>query len=126
MAVIKVTDIAYIRLRSPDLDLQAEFLDNFGLVPSEKTGKAIYYRGTDPVHHLHITEKREPIDDADWMAATRARCSTSTHRHRCSRISDEGEIVARKPSLESCTTLRVTGETGCVTATEKNRGVGLP
>jgi len=60
MAVIKVTDIAYIRLRSPDLDLQAEFLDNFGLVPSEKTGKAIYYRGTDPVHHLHITEKGEP------------------------------------------------------------------
>ena len=27
MAVIKVTDIAYVRLRSPDLDLQAEFLD---------------------------------------------------------------------------------------------------
>ena len=27
MAVIKVTDIAYARLRAPDLDLQAEFLD---------------------------------------------------------------------------------------------------
>jgi hypothetical protein len=60
MAVIKVTDIAYIRLRSPDLDLQAEFLDNFGLVPTVKTDKALYYRGTDPVHHLHITEKGEP------------------------------------------------------------------
>ena len=60
MAVIKVTDIAYARLRAPDLDLQAEFLDNFGLVPSAKTGNAIYYRGTDPVHHLHITEKGEP------------------------------------------------------------------
>src|SRR6478672_5014475 len=48
MAVIKVTDIAYVRLRSPDLDLQAEFLDNFGLYPSEKSAKAIYYRGTDP------------------------------------------------------------------------------
>ena len=45
---------------SPDLDLQAEFLDNFGWSPSAKTGNAIYYRGTDPVHHLHITEKGEP------------------------------------------------------------------
>jgi len=60
MAVIKVTDIAYVRLRSPDLDLQAEFLDNFGLVPSSKSAKALYYRGTDPVHHLHITEKGDP------------------------------------------------------------------
>src|SRR4029079_16500958 len=60
MAVIKVTDIAYVRLRSPDLDLQAEFLDNFGLAPSHKSDKALYYRGTDPVHHLHITEKGDP------------------------------------------------------------------
>src|SRR5207253_7600086 len=36
MAVIKVTDIAYARLRSPDLDLQAEFNENFGLVQSAK------------------------------------------------------------------------------------------
>ena len=60
MAVIKVTDIAYVRLRSPDLDVQAEFLDNFGLVPSSKSSKAIYYRATDPVHHVHITEKGDP------------------------------------------------------------------
>jgi catechol 2,3-dioxygenase-like lactoylglutathione lyase family enzyme len=60
MAVIKVTDIAYARLRAPDLDLQSEFLENFGLVQSAKTNNAIYYRGTDPVHHLHITEKGEP------------------------------------------------------------------
>ena len=60
MAVIKVTDIAYVRLRSPDLDLQAEFLENFGLAPSAKSSKAIYYRATDPVHHVHITEKGDP------------------------------------------------------------------
>ena len=57
MAVIKVTDIAYARLRAPDLDLQSEFLENFGLVQSAKTNNAIYYRATDPVHHIHITEK---------------------------------------------------------------------
>ena len=60
MAVIKVTDIAYVRLQSPDLDVQAEFLENFGLAPSEKSSKAIYYRATDPVHHVHITQKGEP------------------------------------------------------------------
>src|SRR5262249_27024780 len=60
MAVIKVTDIAYVRIQSPDLDVQAEFNENFGLVPSEKTSKALYYRGTDPVHHLHITQKGDP------------------------------------------------------------------
>ena len=37
-----------------------EFLDNFGLVQSAKTGNAIYYRATDPVHHIHIVEKGEP------------------------------------------------------------------
>ena len=36
MPVIKVTDIAYARLRSPDLDVQAEFMENFGLVQSAK------------------------------------------------------------------------------------------
>lgn len=60
MAVIKVTDIAYVRLRSPDLDTQAEFLENFGLVKSERTSNALYYRGTDPDHHIHITEKGDP------------------------------------------------------------------
>ena len=60
MAVIKVTDIAYARLRSPDLDLEAEFLENFGLVKSDRTNNAIYYRATDPVHHIHITEKGDP------------------------------------------------------------------
>jgi len=60
MAVIKVTDIAYVRLQSPDLDVQSEFLENFGLAPSAKTNKAVYYRATDPVHHVHITEKGDP------------------------------------------------------------------
>ena len=32
MAVIKVWDIAYARMRSPDLDKQEEFLNDFGLV----------------------------------------------------------------------------------------------
>ncbi len=60
MAVIKVTDIAWGRLRSPDLDAQEEFLKRFGLIKTERTKDALYMRGTDPTHHIHITEKGEP------------------------------------------------------------------
>src|SRR5439155_5092923 len=60
MAVIKVTDIAWGRLRSPDLDAQEEFLTRFGLITTERTKNALYMRGTDPTHHIHVTEKGEP------------------------------------------------------------------
>ena len=43
--------------RAIERSYMAEFLDNFGLSPSEKTGKAIYYRGTDPVHHVHDVQR---------------------------------------------------------------------
>jgi hypothetical protein len=57
MAGIKVWDIAYARLRSPDLDKQEEFLTDFGMVRAARTPTALYMRGTDPFHHLHVTEK---------------------------------------------------------------------
>src|ERR671924_873366 len=60
MPHIKATDIAYVRLRSPDLDLAEEFLSAFGMVRSERTPTALYMRGTDPAHHIHITEKGDP------------------------------------------------------------------
>jgi catechol 2,3-dioxygenase-like lactoylglutathione lyase family enzyme len=60
MAGIKVWDLAFARLRSPDLDKQEEFLSDFGLVKSARTANALYFRGTDPFHHIHITEKGEP------------------------------------------------------------------
>ena len=40
MALIKVTDIAYGRLRSPDLDVAEEFLTRFGMVRAERTASA--------------------------------------------------------------------------------------
>jgi catechol 2,3-dioxygenase-like lactoylglutathione lyase family enzyme len=60
MAVIKVTDLAYGRLRAPDLDLAEEFLTHFGMVKAERTPNALYMRGTDAAHHLHVTEKGDP------------------------------------------------------------------
>ena len=60
MAWAKVTDIAYGRLRSPDLDVMEEFLTRFGMHRSERTANALYMRGTDPAHHIHVTEKGDP------------------------------------------------------------------
>jgi len=60
MPVIKVRELAYGRLRSPDLDLQEEFLTNFGMVRAARTPTALYMRGTDPFHHIHVTEKGDP------------------------------------------------------------------
>ena len=57
MAWVKVTDIAYGRLRAPDLDVMEEFLTRFGLRRSERTANALYMRGSDPNHHIHVTEK---------------------------------------------------------------------
>lgn len=58
--LIRIQDIAWIRLQAPDLDVQQEFLTNFGMQIAARTDHALYMRGTDPDHHIHITEKGEP------------------------------------------------------------------
>ena len=60
MAGLKVRELAYGRLRSPDLDAEEEFLTAFGMVRVARTPTALYMRGTDPVHHIHVTEKGDP------------------------------------------------------------------
>src|ERR1700731_4389962 len=60
MPVVKVADLAYGRLRSPDLDKQEEFLTAFGMVRADRTKNALYMRGTDSPHHIHVTELGEP------------------------------------------------------------------
>lgn len=57
---IKVTDMAFVRLRAPDLDRMETFLTDFGLIRSARTDDALYMRGSDPAHHIHITERGEP------------------------------------------------------------------
>jgi hypothetical protein len=52
MPVIKAFDLAYGRLRSPDLDKQEEFLTDFGMVRADRTKNALYMRGTDAQHHI--------------------------------------------------------------------------
>jgi catechol 2,3-dioxygenase-like lactoylglutathione lyase family enzyme len=60
MPAIKVTDIAFGRIRVPDLDVMEEFLTAFGLTRADRTKNALYMRGSDPVHHIHVTEKGDP------------------------------------------------------------------
>src|ERR1043166_7944255 len=60
MPLIKATDMAWGRLRSPDLDRMEEFLTRFGMVRAHRTPTALYMRGTDPHHHIHVNEKGDP------------------------------------------------------------------
>ena len=60
MPLIKVSDLAYCRLKSPSLDVAEEFLTTFGLVRVARTNDTLYMRGTDPAHHLHITHLGPP------------------------------------------------------------------
>ncbi len=60
MPGIKVKDMAFARMRSPDLDVMEQFLTDFGLVKVARTSRALYMRGSDPTHHIHITEQGDP------------------------------------------------------------------
>ena len=60
MAVIKVKELAFGRLRAPDLDQMEEFLTHFGMSRAARTPDALYMRGTDPHHYIHVTEKGQP------------------------------------------------------------------
>jgi hypothetical protein len=57
--MIKVEDIAFGRLQSPDLDQAEEFLINFGMVRAERTKDTLYMRGTDPAPFIHVTHLGE-------------------------------------------------------------------
>ncbi|MCZ6603623.1 MAG: VOC family protein [Alphaproteobacteria bacterium] len=58
--MIKVKDAAYVRFRAPDLDRMEQFLVDFGMVRSARTDTCLFMRGTDPTHHLHVTELGDP------------------------------------------------------------------
>jgi len=91
--IIKVTDIAWARLRSPDLDTQEEFLTAFGMQRSARTDKALYMRGTDHDHHIHITELGEPafLGLAFWAASEQDLHKLSTNAQGASPVEDIDE-----------------------------------
>ena len=58
--MIKVRDIVFGRLQSPDLDLAEEFLTDFGMIRAERTADRLYMRGTGPQPFIHVTHLGEP------------------------------------------------------------------
>lgn len=58
--MIKVRDLAYVRLSAPDLDAMQKFLTDFGLVVTHRDEDTLYARGTDPSPYVHVTERGEP------------------------------------------------------------------
>lgn len=73
MPGIKVKDIAFGRLQAPDLDVMEEFLTNFGMARAARTADALYMRGTDPAHHIHVTHKGPAkFVGLAWYAPTEA------------------------------------------------------
>ena len=56
----KVKDLAYGRLAAPDLDRMEDFLLNFGMVRADRTEKALFMRGMDADHTIHVTELGDP------------------------------------------------------------------
>ena len=57
MSIAKATDLAYGRLRAPDLDAMEAFLISFGMTRAARTPTVLYMRGSDAPHHIHVTEK---------------------------------------------------------------------
>ena len=58
--MIRVTDIAYVRFRAPDLDQMETFLGEFGMVRANRDGDLLYMRGSDTRPFVHVTVKGEP------------------------------------------------------------------
>jgi catechol 2,3-dioxygenase-like lactoylglutathione lyase family enzyme len=57
--MILVEDIAYVRVRAPDLDLMESFLTDFGMVREKRTDTALYMRGAGSSPVVHVTELGE-------------------------------------------------------------------
>ena len=58
--IIRVTDLAFPRFSAPDLDVMEAFLGDFGMQRAARTDDALYMRGTDGQHHVHVTHRGEP------------------------------------------------------------------
>lgn len=57
--VIRIRDLAYVRLGVPDLDRMEIYLEDFGMQRSARSDSALYMRGCGSAHHLHISELAE-------------------------------------------------------------------
>ena len=66
--ILKVRDIAWVRLRSPDLDQAEQFLTDFGLVRAERSADKLFMRGTDAERAFWRRTLEEREQGADDLA----------------------------------------------------------
>jgi catechol 2,3-dioxygenase-like lactoylglutathione lyase family enzyme len=57
--IIRVIDVAWPRLRAPDLEAMEAFLADFGLTRAGRTPEALYMRGAGPAPFIHVTHQGE-------------------------------------------------------------------
>jgi catechol 2,3-dioxygenase-like lactoylglutathione lyase family enzyme len=78
--MIRVSDVAFVRFRAPELETMARFLDDFGLEVAQSSQDALYARGSDPDPWIHHTERGpagfagvgfDAASEADLEAAAR-------------------------------------------------------
>lgn len=73
MGRFKVQEFLGVRLTAPDLEAAENFLTAFGLATVERTGNALYSRGTDAGICCHIVEKGDPsFIGAAFLVASRS------------------------------------------------------
>ena len=53
--IIRVHDVAFPRFQAPDLSVMQTFLETFGMHCGARTDSALYMRGSDGDHHVHVT-----------------------------------------------------------------------
>lgn len=58
--IIRARDVAFPRFSAPDLDEMERFLVAFGMHTAHKDADALYMRGTDTDHHVHVTHRGDP------------------------------------------------------------------
>lgn len=58
--IIRAIDVAFPRFQAPDLDEMEAFLTTFGMQRAARTAEALYMRGSDADHHVHVTHRGEP------------------------------------------------------------------
>ena len=74
--IIRVSDVAFPRFQAPDLDAMEAFLAAFGMARSARTDTALYMRGTDGDHHVHVTHLGTPAFLGLAFNATREQLDT--------------------------------------------------
>jgi hypothetical protein len=53
----KALDVAYVVYQVPDLDRMESFMQDFGLVTTERRDHALYMRGAGPAPYVHVTRR---------------------------------------------------------------------